>query len=447
MRRTILLLLLLLAVPGTAHAGEIPPSAWSPSSAQADGRIELAGPGSLKASFSTRLLRGVDLTLRGGGCGSRVDAKLDGNVLARWRLPRGQARSVGIDARAEPGIHRIELRLRRGRGCPRPRLVVRKAEVREWIPLGSDMAWRYVDDDPDYMRLYAEEADAITAGVDMHWVNVHPERDAYDFEAADQIVEFGERQDKLVRGHPLVWDFSFMMPRWFNDTDWNRAGLIEVMRDHITTLVSRYRGRVDEWDVVNEPIAGDGSLRENVWLETIGPEYIEMAFRIAHEADPAAKLYVNEYDAEVVNAKSEGLHRLVSDLLALGVPLHGVGFQAHFVNGRAPGAAELGANFERFADLGVELQISEMDVADDEPDSLERRELQAAAFRDAAVACRAEPACARLTTWQLSDRYSWLGAERRPLPFDAALQPKPAWQALEQVMRPEAPTRQPAAGR
>ena len=437
MRRTILLFLVAVALPGAAHAREIAPAEWSLNSAAADRQIELSGPGSLEARVSTRVLRGIDLSLRTRRCDSRVDLALDGRRLGDWRLRRGEVRSTGVDARAEPGTHHIELSLRRIRGCARPRLVVRDARIREWIPLGSDMAWGHVDDDPAYMRLYEHEVDAITAGVDMHWGNVHPERDAYDFEAADRIVEFGESQDKLVRGHPLVWDHPWMMPRWFNETDWARAELIEVMRDHITTLVSRYRGRVEEWDVVNEPIAADGSLRENVWLETIGPEYIEMAFRIAHEADPSAKLYVNEYDVEVVNAKSDGLHRLVDDLRARGVPVHGVGFQAHFTNGRAPGTAELGANLDRFATLGVDLQISEMDVADDEPDSPERRELQAAAFRDAASACRAEPACVRLTTWQLSDRFSWLGAERRPLPFDSALQPKPAWHALEQVMRPE----------
>jgi endo-1,4-beta-xylanase len=437
MRRTFLLALVALVLPGTAEAREILPPEWSGNSAAADRRIELSGPGSLEADVSTRLLRGIDLSLRIRGCDSRVDLELDGKAVARWRLRRDESLSTGVDARSQPGIHHIELRLRRARKCARQRLVVREARIREWIPFGSDMAWRHVDDDPEYMRLYAEETDAITAGVDMHWINVHPERDAYDFGPADQIVEFGERHGKLVRGHPLVWDHPWMMPRWFTETDWTRAELIEVMRDHITTLVSRYTGRVDEWDVVNEPIAGDGSLRENVWLETIGPEYIEMAFRFAHQADPRAKLYVNEYDVEVVNAKSGGLHRLVADLRARGIPAHGVGFQAHFLNGRAPTAAEIGANFDRFAALGVELQISEMDVADDESDSPERRELQAAAFRDAASACRAEPACARLITWQLSDRYSWLGSERRPLPFDAGLAPKPAWQALEQVMRPE----------
>ena len=437
MRRTVLLWLLALSMPGTTAAAEIPPSAWSPGSAAAGGRVELSGTGSLAASVSTRLLRGIDLTLRSRGCDSSVQIRLDGAPVATWRLRRGETRSGSVEARAEPGTHRIELRVRRARGCPRPHLLVRAAELREWIPLGSEMAWKHVEDEPEYMRLFEEEADTITAGHDLQWLYVHPERGAYDFEGADRVVEFAETHGKLVRGHPLVWDHPWMMPRWFNETEWTRAELIEVLREHITTLVSRYRGRIDEWDVVNEPIAGDGTLRENVWLETIGPEYVEMAFRFAHAADPEAKLYVNEYDVEVVNSKSSGLHRLVAELRGRGVPVHGVGFQAHFVNGRAPAPTEIAANFERFAELGVELQISEMDVVDEEPDSPERRELQAAAFRDAAAACRDVPACIRLTTWELSDRYSWLGAERRLLDFDAELRPKPAWEALEQVMRPQ----------
>ena len=436
MRRTMLLTLALMAMAGTAHGREIPSSAWSPSATGADSRVELSGAGSLEAKVSTRLLRGIELTLRSRGCDSRVDVKLDGEPLTRVKLRRGESNATGVEARAAPGTHSIELRLLRTPACPRQRLTVRAAELSEWIPIGSEMAWKHVADEPEYKRLFEDEADTITAGHDLQWLYVHPERGTYDFEGADRVVEFAEAHGKLVRGHPLVWDHPWMMPSWFNETEWTRAELIEVLREHITTLVGRYRGRIDEWDVVNEPIAGDGTLRENVWLKTIGPEYIELAFRFAHAADPEAKLYVNDYDVEVENAKSSGLHRLVAELRGRGVPVHGVGFQAHFTNGRAPTAPEIAANLERFADLGVELQISEMDVVDEEPDSPERRGLQAAAYRDAAAACRDVPACMRLTTWELSDRYSWLGAERRPLPFDADLRPKPAWEALEQILRP-----------
>jgi endo-1,4-beta-xylanase len=214
------------------------------------------------------------------------------------------------------------------------------------------------------------------------------------------------------------------------------------MRTHITALVSRYRGRITEWDVVNEAIEVDGSYRHNIWYDVIGPDYIELAFRFAHEADPDARLYLNEVDAEVNNERSQGLYALASSLIARGVPIDGVGFQGHVFYAPGHSADAIAANFHRFAELGLDVQVTEADVVDDTiaaSNQTERRAIQAEAFRTLADACYREPACVRFTMWGLSDRYSWLGSNRHPLPFDSAMQPKPAWPALEQELRPPAP--------
>ena len=289
----------------------------------------------------------------------------------------------------------------------------------------------------------------------------------YDFDAADRYVAFGERHGMFVVGHTLVWHNQ--TPRWvFEDPAGHpvsRDTLIARLRDHITTVVGRYRGRVDGWDVVNEAVADDGSLRRTPWLSIIGDDYLALAFRFAHEADPAAKLYYNDYSLE--NApKRAGALALVQGLLAAGVPVAGVGLQEHDrLDWPATGAVD--TTIAAFTALGVTVMVTELDVdvlpravaqteADVRLGAAARPELDPwpAALPDSmqrvlarryaelfGIFLRHRGQVSRVTFWGVTDRDSWKnnwpvrGRTNYPLLFDRNGRPKPAFDAVLDVAR------------
>jgi endo-1,4-beta-xylanase len=266
---------------------------------------------------------------------------------------------------------------------------------------------------------------------------VHPEPGRYEWRGADTIVEYAEAHDMLVRGHTLVWHNQ--LPSWVEEGQWSREELLDVLHDHIHTVVGRYEGRIAAWDVVNEAVDDRGRLRDTIWLQVIGPEYIELAFRWAHEADPEAELFYNDYSAEAMGAKSDAVYALVEELIAEGVPIHGVGLQMHLQLGRAPSHARVAANLERLAGLGLKTQITEMDVRvrDTEPHTLER---QAEVYGATLRLCLDAPSCTAFVLWGFTDRHSWVPTAfdgwGSPLIFDAGYAPKPAYERLREVLAP-----------
>lgn len=192
--------------------------------------------------------------------------------------------------------------------------------------------------EPAYARLVAEEFSSVTPENDMKWPSVHTARGSWNFGPADRLVAFAEEHDLAVRGHTLLWgqDVGNGIPDWVADID-DPHELQAVVDDHISTLVGRYAGRIDRWDVVNEPLETLGAdLDANHFLEVLGPGYIAAAFEAAHRADPDARLFLNEHSVEFVPAKAEAFAALVEGLVAEGVPIHGVGLQAHQFSGRPP---------------------------------------------------------------------------------------------------------------
>ena len=310
--------------------------------------------------------------------------------------------------------------------------------------------------------LVAAQFNSVTPENALKWESLHPGPGRYDFAAADRYVAFGEHHGMFVVGHTLVWHNQ--TPRWvFEDTAGHpvsRDTLLARLRDHILTVVGRYRGRVAGWDVVNEAVADDGSLRRTPWLSSIGEDYLVQAFRFAHEADPAAQLYYNDYSLE--NApKRAGAVALVRRLLEAGVPVAGVGLQEH---DRLdwPAAADVDTTIAAFAALGVKVMVTELDV-----DVLPRAVRQTGADVTLAAAARPElnpwPAAlpdsvqqqlarryaelfgvflrhrgqvSRVTFWGVTDRDSWKndwpvrGRTNYPLLFDREGRPKPAFDAV-----------------
>jgi endo-1,4-beta-xylanase len=299
------------------------------------------------------------------------------------------------------------------------------------VPLGAAVSATHLDTlGAAYADTFLRHFSALTPENEMKMEVLRPERGRWRFEPADRLVNLACANGKAVRGHTLVWHSQ--LPRWLMQHAWSREALRAYLRDYVHTVVGHYRGRVCEWDVVNEPLDEHGRLRRSLWRDVIGPHYVEDALRWAREADPSARLLINEHGVERANRKSDGLLALVRRLRDRGVPLDGVGFQMHVTTAAFPSEQELAAALARFAAADLEVQVTEMDVCTLETTAsvAERLRVQADVYAHAARACAAQPRCTRFGVWGVSDAASWIGAERRPLLFDAAHQAKPAWTAV-----------------
>jgi len=298
----------------------------------------------------------------------------------------------------------------------------------------------------------------------LKWEKIHPQPGTYDFASADKYVEFGEQNHMFVIGHNLVWHNQ--VPKWvFEDSDGkqvSRKVLLQRMRDHINTVVGRYKGRIGGWDVVNEALNEDGTLRQSPWLKIIGEDYLEKAFRFAHKADPKAELYYNDYSLES-EAKRKGALELVRKLKAKGVPITGVGLQDH-VSLEWPTAEQIDTTITEFGKLGVKVMITELDVdllpwpaknqtadvslkVEADPklnpyaEGLTDAVQQQLAKRYADLFGTYAKHCGlvtRVTMWGVTDKNSWKndwpvrGRTNYPLLFDRTGQPKPAYDAVIQ---------------
>ncbi|GHT68247.1 beta-xylanase [Bacteroidia bacterium] len=212
------------------------------------------------------------------------------------------------------------------------------------------------------IRLIKEQFNAVVPENCMKSEVLHPEEDRYDFTQADQYVAFGEANDLFITGHCLVWHSQ--TPPWLfvdkNGKDVSKKVLIERMKSHITTVVSRYKGKIKGWDVVNEAILDDGAYRQSKFYEIIGEEFIPLAFQFAHEADPDAELYYNDYSM-ALEGKRKGVVQMVKAIQDKGLRIDGVGMQGH-IGMDYPAIEEFEKSLLAFADLNVKVMITELDL-------------------------------------------------------------------------------------
>ncbi|MFD3626581.1 endo-1,4-beta-xylanase [Streptomyces sp. DSM 116494] len=265
--------------------------------------------------------------------------------------------------------------------------------------------------DREYRKVLARQFSSVSAENQMKWDYIHPERDRYDFGQADAIVEFAKRNKQVVRGHTLLWHSQ--NPAWLEEGDFSRTELRAILREHITTVVGRYAGRIQQWDVANEIFDDQGNLRtqDNIWIRELGPGIVADAFRWAHKADPRAKLFFNDYNVEGLNAKSDAYYTLIQDLLEQGVPVDGFSVQGH-LSTRYGFPGDLKDNLDRFDALGLETAVTELDVRMDLPESgeptEEQQRKQADYYQRTLEACLAVDGCNSFTIWGFTDKYSWV---------------------------------------
>lgn len=300
----------------------------------------------------------------------------------------------------------------------------------------------------EYATVLAREFNSLTPENAMKWNPVRPSRDAFDFEDPDSLVAFAEENEMDVRGHTLVWHNQ--LPGWLTSQDWSREELMNIMETHIKTVVNHYEeeypDRVTRWDVVNEAVTDGGNLRNTIWLETIGSEYIAMAFEWANEADPDAQLYYNDYSIAGGGTKSDAVYDLVSGLVEEGVPIDGVGFQAHLsTEFGAPTAEQLANSMQQYQELDLNVAITELDVriplgGDGEP-SEEQLSEQAEIYGRFLNTCLFVENCSEFRMWGFTDAYSWVPnqfeEDGAALIFDEQYNPKPAYDRLVEILSEE----------
>ncbi len=275
--------------------------------------------------------------------------------------------------------------------------------------------------------LAAAQFDMVTAGNEMKWDATEPSRGSFSFSRGDQILNWGQSHGMRVRGHNLVWHSQ--LPSWVSGLPLNQVQA--AMESHITGVASHYKGKVYSWDVINEPFNEDGSLRSDVFYQAMGSGYLADALRTAHAADPTAKLYINDYNIEGVNAKSNALYSLAQSMLAQGVPLQGIGLESHFIVGQVP--SSLLTNMQRFAALGLDVAVTELDDRIPLPASSANLQQQATDYSNVVKACLAVSRCPGISQWGVDDGHSWIPGTfpgyGAAMFYDANYQPKPAYNA------------------
>jgi len=322
---------------------------------------------------------------------------------------------------------------------------------------------QFFEEDQRALPIIKSQFNSITPENQLKWLLIHPQPDKYDWEGGDHYVAFGEKYGMTVIGHTLVWHRQ--TPPWvFDDGNGNRVDretLLARLHDHIQTVVGRYKGRIKGWDVVNEALNADGTMRQSNWMKIIGKDYVAKAFQFAHEADPQAELYYNDYSLEN-EPKRNGAIRLIQELKSQGVPVAAVGLQGHN-NLRFPSLEQQDATIEAFAKLGIKVNITELDIdvlphvdedkgpttkltdqlnpfASGLPQSL--LDDQAKRFADLfSVYLKHRDVIDRITFWGVTDGDTWLnnwpvrGRTNYPLLFDREGKAKPAFDAVLNVAR------------
>ncbi len=294
--------------------------------------------------------------------------------------------------------------------------------------------------EPAYRDTLAAHFNYVTAEWEMKWEEVQAAGPgAYDYAGADAIIAFAQQYGMKVKGHALVWHGA--MPAWTKSV--SDAELGPFIQEYVRTVAARFRGQVIAWDVVNEAVADDGGgLRDTPILRALGPDYVAHCFRLARAADPEALLIYNDYSAEGLGPKSDRVYELVRDLKQRGVPIDGVGLQMHISAAGFPSPADMITNMRRLADLGLLVNISEMDVrVRDVPGSAGvKLERQRAVYHDVVAACMAVPQCHAVTLWGFTDKHSWVDGffgTDDPLLFDELYRKKPAYYGMRDALRSE----------
>jgi len=326
---------------------------------------------------------------------------------------------------------------------PPPTVTLAQAAAHHNIKVGAAADSPYLSDS-NYATILGSEFSQLQAENEMKFSIIHPSAGAYDFSGGDALVTFAQAHSMAVRGHTLVWHNQ--VPSWVTSGGYTSAQLSTILQDHITTVATHYAGKLYAWDVVNEAFNDDGTMRDTIWYDQPGigfagmrTQYIEQVLNWAHAAEPNAKLFYNDYNDETINMKSDAIYAMAQDFKTRGVPLDGIGFQFHvdpsFDNPTI--LASVTSNFQRFAALGLEIHITELDIRLNNSSTASLNS-EAKLYGELATICVQQPSCKLFQTWGFTDKYSWIPSffpgEGWALLWDANYQKKPAYNSVNKAL-------------
>lgn len=329
-----------------------------------------------------------------------------------------------------------------------PNAPLRALAAARGLIYGAASGWQFLHDDV-YAPVFAKECGLLVPESELKMVPIRPSATTFKWSGVDWLLGFAQQHGMLFRGHTLIWHLA--LPDWFNSV--NAGNAEQTMRTHVEGCCNHFKGKVHSWDVCNEVVMpADGradGLRNSKWMQLMGPDYIDKAFRLAHAADPDALLVLNqdrlEFDGTMGKDCRKHTLALLRRLVDAKVPVHALGIESHLNLDPGKFDAEL---FRRFladvASLGLKIFITELDVADKPypADVATRDRLVADLYHDYLEVCLEQPAVTTVITWGLSDKYTWIAEQRprddkqavRPLPLDASMAKKPAYETLRMLL-------------
>jgi endo-1,4-beta-xylanase len=306
------------------------------------------------------------------------------------------------------------------------------------FPFGAAVNISLLKNNAAYRALVIKEYNSLTAESVMKTAALHPQENTYTYTDADYLVDFAKANNKRIHGHNLIWYKS--LPAWITNFQGDAAAWENLFKTHIQTIVTHFKGKVASWDVVNEAFEDDGTLRNSIWLQKLGPDYIARAYQYAHDADPGALLFYNDYGHEYGPTKRTAILNLVNSLKSRGIPIDGIGMQMHTRYNMTE--ANWTTAINTAAATGLKVHISELDISMN-PDndqtmtySTSIANTQAQKYAYIVKAYNAIPKAQQfgITTWNVGDADSWIpGNYNRPdwpLPFDNNYARKPAYQSI-----------------
>jgi endo-1,4-beta-xylanase len=299
------------------------------------------------------------------------------------------------------------------------------------LRIGTAVDMNALANDQTYRDTVAREFSSVTAENVMKWETLEPQQGVFNYGPADQLIAFARENRIAVRGHVLVWQNQ--NPSWVNEQAFTPDQLRGILREHVIETARHFKGKLYQWDVLNEAFNEDGTLRDTIWLRNLGTGYVADVFRWARQGDRNVKLFYNDFNLEFFGPKSDAAFALVKQLLAQGVPIDGIGFQGH-LGAQFGFDTRVQENMQRFADLGLDVSVTEADVRMPLPTDVYKLQSQAQGYHSLLEPCLLTRGCDSFTVWGYTDKYSWVpgvfNGEGAADLFDANFQPKPALAAV-----------------
>jgi len=347
---------------------------------------------------------------------------------AKWHTDR-------FKLKLKAGTHLVKIAAGKSAGCTLPsvdRIDFVPTATSDRVTLGASVRANLIEHDSTYRSVFLKHFGSLTPENELKMNFVEQKRGQFTFGQADELVNLAIAHHKQIRGHVLVWGQA--LPDWVTSPSvpWTASSLRAVMKQYITEVMQHFGSRIKTWDVVNEAFTAQGTLVANLWSSVIGPSYIADAFRFAHEADPQASLFYNDWGMEWPGAKLNAVLKLVSQLRSEGVRVDGLGLQDHMTLESFPTQAQLQSSLEQIAAAGLKVEITEMTVSTTGFSGTQAQALalQAEIYRQHATACWEVEACSRFTVWGVYDGVTYLGPAAEPVLFNAEFKTKPAYGAV-----------------